>query len=152
MHTSVLHTISRSVHTRQQYILRERGSCLKTTKTQMDLCSCDVCVQRACWDRAVFYKLSYLKTFREYMITHKPTDTKPPEIRFLKDLKGSDSGEAVRQKKKKKRKTSKKLTAMCVPFLSSFLVVSCLYCYKQTEQEGNCKYNNTITFYVSAFY
>lgn len=76
------------------------------------------------------HRLSYLKTLEEHMYhQHDQIHTK-----------------------KKTRKTryddKKHWTAKCVPFLSlSFFF--CLYSYKQTKQEGKCKYN-IISFVINA--
>lgn len=88
----------------------------------MDFCSLDVCVQHACSSRGVFQKRSYLKTLKEYTVTHEPTDTSPTKTWF----KGRNglwwSGTS------KKTKTEKKQTDSYVCAFS-FIFVCLLFLF-----------------------
>lgn len=78
-HLQFLHTDSLSLPLSLLHTLKTTHSKRNSSDTNGLLqfgCLCAACL----FEPGVFQKLSYLKTFKEYTVTHKPTDTSPTKI------------------------------------------------------------------------
>lgn len=143
------YTLSLSTHTQIQCIQRKTALVKKRLKHKWTSAVLMFVYSMPVLIGACSQKRSYLKTLKGICIwlhmygnshRHKPDQN-------LLTKKERTLVQAVRQKNKTNKQ---KKTATCVPFLLSYICLFfCLYSYKQTKQEGKCKYN-TITFCVSA--